>query len=406
MDYNKLADLLYPNITKTPADYAEIYPPREIPQGAKVVRFAPSPTGYMHIGNLFSALIDKLAADSSNGIFYLRIEDTDKKREVDDAIDHIISGLSSYGIIPQEGIMSQIDEIGNYGPYKQSLRCEIYHTFAKELVQKGYAYPCFCSEDDLAANAEQQEKEGVQTGYYGKWAKCRDLTFEEIEEHINNGDSFVIRLKSQGDENKKIIVNDEIKGKLEMPENTQDAVLIKSDGIPPYAFAHAVDDHLMRTTHVVRGDEWVSSLPTHIQIHQYLGIKAPKYAHISPIMKLDDGNKRKLTTRKDPEAAVAYYDVVGYPEGGELEYLMGIANSNFEDWRRANPDADLRSFPFSFKKMSASGALFDLLKLNDVCKNVISKMSAEEVYDYAIGWAEKYDKELYTHFRHSLRFCC
>lgn len=394
MDFNKLADLLFPQVTHSPEFYEEKYPPRKLKEGAKVTRFAPSPTGYMHIGNMFSSLIDKLAADAGEGIFYLRIEDTDKKREVADAIPRILGGLSTYGIVPSEGVVGENEERGDYGPYKQSLRREIYACYAKEMVKKGYAYPCFCSEEELSALREKQEQQGVTTGYYGEWAHCRSLSLEEIEARLKQGCPFVLRLRSQGDEGKKIFVDDLIKGKLEMPENTQDAVIIKTDGIPPYAFAHAVDDHLMRTTHVVRGDEWVSSLPLHIQIFQYLGFKPPKYVHISPIMKLDEGNRRKLSKRKDPEAAVSFYEEAGYPSGGVVEYLLGIANSNFEDWRRANPTADIKAFPFNFKKMSGSGALFDLQKLNDVCKNVISLMTADEVYSEALAWAEKYDTQL------------
>ncbi len=397
-DNERLAGLLFGHIDKTIADYEEMYPKRELSEGAKVTRFAPSPTGYMHIGNMFSCLIDRLAASTPDSVFYLRIEDTDKKREVHDAIDKIIEGLTAFGIAPTEGISGKDTEKGAYGPYKQSLRKDIYQAFAKELVLKGYAYPCFCSEDELTALRERQEKEGANPGYYGQYASCRQLTIEEQEEKIKAGIPYTVRLRSDGDENKKIIVEDQIKGKIEMPENIQDLVLLKTNGIPTYHFAHAVDDHLMRTTHVVRGDEWISSLPLHIQLFKLLGYKPPKFAHISPIMKLDDGNKRKLSKRKDPEASVSFYVEQGFPADGVIEYLMTLANSNFEDWRKANPTADKYSFPFSFKKMSSSGALFDILKLNDICKNVISLMKAQEVYDYTVSWAKDYDKELYELF--------
>lgn len=397
-DHERLAGLLFPDITKTPADYEEIYPLRNLSEGARVTRFAPSPTGYMHIGNMFSCLIDRLAASTEDSVFYLRIEDTDKKREVHDAIDKIIEGLSAFGISPTEGITGKETEKGAYGPYKQSLRKDIYQCFAKDLVLKGYAYPCFCTEEELSALRENQEKEGANPGYYGKYAACRDLTIEQQEEKIKAGIPYTVRLRSDGDENRKIFVEDQIKGKIEMPENIQDLVLLKTDGIPTYHFAHAVDDHLMRTTHVVRGDEWISSLPLHIQLFKLLGYKPPKFAHISPIMKLDEGNKRKLSKRKDPEASVSFYVEQGFPADGVIEYLMTLANSNFEDWRKANPKADKYSFPFSFKKMSSSGALFDILKLNDICKNVISLMTAEEVYNYTVNWAKDFDTELYELF--------
>ncbi|MBE6791347.1 MAG: glutamate--tRNA ligase [Ruminococcaceae bacterium] len=397
-DFEKLAELLFPHIDKTIADYEEMYPVRNLSEGAKVTRFAPSPTGYMHIGNMFSCLIDRLAAATPDSVFYLRIEDTDKKREVPDAIDKIIEGLSAFGIAPTEGISGKDSEKGAYGPYKQSLRRDIYQAFAKELVIKGFAYPCFCTEEELSALRENQEKEGANPGYYGKYAACRNLTVEQQEEKIKAGIPYTVRLRSDGDENRKIIVEDQIKGKIEMPENIQDLVLLKTDGIPTYHFAHAVDDHLMRTTHVVRGDEWISSLPLHIQLFKLLGYKPPKFAHISPIMKLDEGNKRKLSKRKDPEASVSFYVEQGFPADGVIEYLMTLANSNFEDWRKANPAADKYSFPFSFKKMSSSGALFDILKLNDICKNVISLMTAEEVYNYTVAWAKDFDRELYDLF--------
>ena len=398
MDEKKaLAELLFPNVTQTPDDLEKLFPPRKLPEGARVTRFAPSPTGFLHIGGLFAALISKLNAQMTNGIFMLRIEDTDKKREIEDGVSEIIRGLEAFGVTPDEGVMGFNKEQGNYGPYTQSKRAGIYHVIAKSLVEKGLAYPCFCSEDELSALREQQEKEGALIkGYFGKWAKCRELTFEQQKKLIEEGKPYTLRLRSPGSEDKRITFVDLIKGKIEMPENIQDIVLLKTDSIPTYHFAHAVDDHFMRTTHVTRGDEWISSVPTHIQLFSVCGFKAPKYAHISPIMKEENGSKRKLSKRKDPEAAVTYYAEEGFPKESVLEYLLTLANSNFEDWRRANPNADCSEFPFNLKKMSVSGALFDLTKLTDVSKNVISKMSAEKVLAYALDWAEKYDEKLYS----------
>lgn len=398
MDEKKaLAELLFPNVTQTPDDLEKLFPPRKLPEGARVTRFAPSPTGFLHIGGLFAALISKLNAQMTNGVFMLRIEDTDKKREIEDGVSEIIRGLEAFGVTPDEGVMGFNKEQGNYGPYTQSKRAGIYHVIAKSLVEKGLAYPCFCSEDELSALREQQEKEGALIkGYFGKWAKCRELTFEQQKRLIEEGRPYTLRLRSPGSEDKRITFVDLIKGKIEMPENIQDIVLLKTDSIPTYHFAHAVDDHFMRTTHVTRGDEWISSVPTHIQLFSVCGFKAPKYAHISPIMKEENGSKRKLSKRKDPEAAVTYYAEEGFPKESVLEYLLTLANSNFEDWRRANPNADCSEFPFNLKKMSVSGALFDLTKLTDVSKNVISKMSAEKVLAYALDWAEKYDEKLYS----------
>jgi len=397
-DYEKLAELLFPQITKTPADYEAEYPARQLGETDKVTRFAPSPTGYMHIGNLYSALIDRLAAGTKGSVFFLRIEDTDKKREVSDAIDKILLGLSTFDVIPTEGITGKETEKGSYAPYKQSLRKDIYAAFVKDLVAKGCAYPCFCTEQDLTDLRAQQEKENENPGYYGKYARCRNLSFEEQEAKIKAGVPYTVRLRSEGDPEKKIACDDLIKGRIEMPENNMDIILLKTDGIPTYHFAHAVDDHLMRTTHVVRGDEWISTWPVHVQLFKTLGFRLPKYAHISPIMKLDNGNKRKLSKRKDPEASVSYYVEQGYPADGVVEYLMTLANSNFEDWRKANPTLEKYEFPFSFKKMSASGALFDLAKLNDICKNKISVMTAQQVYDATVSWAKDYDEELYKLF--------
>ena len=392
-DFKELAQLLFPNITKAPQDMEDMYPPRALKEGARVTRFAPSPTGFLHFGNLFTCMVSYKTAKNTDGVFYVRVEDTDQKRKVEGAIDVMIKGLSVYGINADEGVVGDEKEIGDYGPYYQSARVEIYQTYAKALVEQGLAYPCFCSADELDEIRTAQENESIK-GYWGKWAKCRDLSFEQIKANIDSGMSWTLRLKSPGDLEKKCYFDDMIKGKIEMPENVQDVVLLKSDGIPTYHFAHAVDDHLMRTTHVVRGDEWISSVPIHLQLFKVLGFKPPKYAHVSPIMKEENGGKRKLSKRKDPEAAVTYYAEEGYPQESVNEYMMTLANSNFEDWRRMNKTEPIEKFPFNLKKMSVSGALFDIVKLTDVSKNVISVMPAEKVFELAYAWAKEYQPQL------------
>lgn len=392
-DYKELAQLLFPNITKAPQDFEEMYPPRALKDGARVTRFAPSPTGFLHFGNLFTCMVSYKTAKTTDGVFYVRVEDTDQKRKVEGAIDVMLKGLSVYGINADEGVVGDEKEIGNYGPYYQSARVEIYQTYAKALVEQGLAYPCFCSADELDGIRSAQENESIK-GYWGKWAKCRDLSFEQIKANIDAGMSWTLRLKSPGELDKKCYFDDMIKGKIEMPENVQDVVLLKSDGIPTYHFAHAVDDHLMRTTHVVRGDEWISSVPIHLQLFKVLGFKPPKYAHVSPIMKEENGGKRKLSKRKDPEAAVTYYAEEGYPQESVNEYMMTLANSNFEDWRRMNKTEPIEKFPFNLKKMSVSGALFDIVKLTDVSKNVISLMPADKVFELSYAWAKEYQPQL------------
>lgn len=394
-DNEKIAKLLFKELKFTPQELEQKFPKRDLKEGARVTRFAPSPTGFLHIGGLFAAMIAKFTAQATNGVFYLRIEDTDKKREIDDGVSEIVNGLNSFGITASEGVVGFGEEVGDYGPYEQSKRCDMYHCFANELVKQGLAYPCFCTPDELSELRDEQENQGVNKGYYGKFAKCRQLSAEQIEQNINQGKPYVLRLRSQGQEDKKIVFDDIIKGKIEMPENIQDIVLLKTDGVPTYHFAHAVDDHLMRTTHIVRGDEWISSVPVHIQLFKYCGFKVPKYAHIAPIMKEENGGKRKLSKRKDPEAAVSYYAQQGFPRQSVVEYLLTLANSNFEEWRKANPNAKQNDFPFNLKKMSVSGALFDLAKLSDVSKNVISVMSADEVLDGTMQWAKEYDAEFY-----------
>lgn len=398
-DNERLAEFLFGDITKTVEELESEYPVRSLKEGARVTRFAPSPTGYLHIGGLFGALVDVLTAKATGGVSYLRIEDTDKKREIDDGVSAIIEGLSSFGVNFDEGVTGFDSEKGDYGPYTQSKRVEIYKTVAKQLVKQGLAYPCFCTAQELSALRETQEKEGALIrGYFGKWAKCRDLTFEEQKEKIESGMPFVLRFRSGGSDDKRIFFDDMIRGKIEMPENTIDEVLLKSDGIPTYHFAHVCDDHFMRTTHVIRGEEWISSVPKHIALFKACGFKAPKFAHTPQVMKIDeeDGTKRKLSKRKDPEAAVGYFVEQGIPKESLLEYLLTLLNSNFEDWRRANPKADLFSFPFNLKKMSSSGCLFDLVKLTDVSKNVISVMNADTVLERVLEWSEKYDTELFT----------
>ncbi len=392
-DFEKLAELLLPKIDKTPDYYEALYPARNLPEGARVTRIAPSPTGYLHLGTLFAALVNRITATSSGGVFFTRIEDTDKKREIEGGIEDIIDGLDRFGIAIDEGFVSGTQQRGAYGPYQQSKRAEIYQCYAKSLIQQGLAYPCFCTAEDLEAVRNTQEQNKIRTGYHGEYAKCRTLTLEEIKANIDAGKTFVIRLRSQGNEENRITFEDTVKGKIDMPQNDEDFVILKSDGIPTYHFAHAVDDHLMHTTHVLRGDEWISSVPKHIELFKLLGFKVPKYGHISPIMKLDNGAKRKISKRKDPEAAVHFFAEMGYDPTSVIEYLMTVAASDFEDWRRANPLEDYRKFKFNLKKMSVSGALFDENKLNDVSKIRIAAMNAETVYEKLANWSEEFDKE-------------
>lgn len=392
-DFEKLAQLLFPSTDKSPAFYEELYPQRELPEGARVTRFAPSPTGFLHFGNLYTMLVAYRIAKNSNGVFYVRVEDTDNKRKVDGAIGVMLKSLASYGIEADEGVIGENEEKGAYGPYYQSKRKDIYQAYAKHLVEQGLAYPCFCSPEELDEIRNQQENE-PQKGYWGKWAKCRNLSYDEIKTNIESGKEWTLRLKSPGTADGKCVFDDAIKGKIEMPENIQDIVLLKSDGIPTYHFAHVIDDHLMRTTHVVRGDEWISSAPIHLQLFKLLGFKPPKYAHVATIMKEENGGKRKLSKRKDPEAAVTYYAEQGYPKESVIEYILTLANSNFEDWRRANKTEPAEKFPLNFKKMSVSGALFDTVKLTDISKNVISTMNADKVFTLSYEWAKEYNPQL------------
>ena len=393
MDYKDLANLIFPE-AKEITYYEEKYPRRNLKEGAIVTRYAPSPTGVMHIGGLYQALVAKKMTEQTEGVFFLRIEDTDQKREIENGVEGIVSSLQEFEIEPDEGMTSTTESKGNYGPYKQSERKDIYQAYAKYLIEQGKAYPCFCTPEQLDEIRSKQEAAKIRPGYYGVWAKCRNHTVEEAAEKIKNGEKYIIRLKSPGREDRKIRHKDVIKGNVEFPENDQDVVIIKADGLPTYHFAHAVDDHLMGTTHVIRGDEWLSSIPLHLQLFQELGFKAPKYAHIAPIMKNDNGNKRKLSKRKDPEAATSYYEEEGIPAQAVKEYLLNIANSTFENWRRANQDKDMSEFELQLNKMSVSGALFDMVKLLDVGKTVISKYTAQRVYEEALNWAKKHDEEL------------
>jgi glutamyl-tRNA synthetase len=394
MDYSALAALLFPHVTKTPDDLEAQYTPRNLPEGAAVTRFAPSPTGFIHFGNLFPTVTDERLAHQSGGVFYLRIEDTDAKREVPGAIETIINSLAYYGIKFDEGAVVGGD-MGAYGPYRQRQRKDIYHVFAKKLVEDGLAYPCFCSEGELKSTREKQKAEKANFGYYGKWAPCRDLTFEQIQQKLSEGLPFVLRFRSSGNRDNKVKFTDLVKGEIVVTENDIDHVLLKSDGIPTYHFAHVVDDHLMRTTIVIRGDEWISTLPFHLQLFDAMKWKRPKYLHNSPLMKMDGESKRKLSKRKDPELALTYYRKEGYPVDAVFEYVLNTLNSNFDEWRRANPDASAKEFKFSYKKMSPSGALFDLDKLRDISKNVIALMDAQKVYDLLTEWAKENDPEFH-----------
>ena len=395
-EFEKMAELLLPCVTKTTDYFENLYPERNLADGARVTRVAPSPTGYLHLGTLFAALVNRITATSTNGIFFTRIEDTDKKREIEGGISNIIGGLDRFGISIDEGFVGEDKQLGDYGPYKQSDRAEIYQTYAKLLICEGLAYPCFCTAEELDETRKYQEANKIRTGYHGEFAKHRNITVEEAKALIDEGKPFVVRLKSPGNEQNKVVFEDGIKGKIEMPENDEDFVLLKSDGIPTYHFAHAVDDHLMHTTHVLRGDEWISSVPKHIQLFKILDFKPPKYGHISPIMKLDNGAKRKISKRKDPEAAVHFFAEQGYDSECVINYLMTVAASDFEDWRRANPDASYKDFKFNLKKMSVSGALFDEVKLVDVSKNMVAKLKSYEVYEKLTAWAKEFDAEFYN----------
>ena len=395
MDYNVLADLLLPNSTMTREDVFAKFPKRNLKEGAQVTRMAPSPTGFIHLGNLYSALADERIAHLSDGVFYLRIEDTDLKRKVEGAVDIIIEVMKYFGIVFDEGAGQEHKSDNAYGPYYQRQRVEFYHVFAKELIKQGLAYPCFCTEEDNNALRQAQQEENATPGYYGKWAKCRDLSLEEIKANLEAGKPWVLRLKSPGVEDKEITIEDKIMGKISFPENIHDIVILKSDGVPTYHFAHVIDDNLMGTTLVIRGNEWLSSVPTHFQLNQVLGFKQLKYAHTAHLMKMENGGKRKLSKRKDPELSLDFYRQDGYHPYTVKIYLLTLLNSNFEEWHDKNPDKDINEFPFSVKKMSQSGALFDLQKFHDICKKEFSKMSLDEVYSFLENWTKEYDSDHY-----------
>ena len=400
MDSNQLAELLFPHIEKSREDYEALYPPRGLPADAKVTRLGPSPTGFIHLGNLYVAFVNERLAHQSGGLFFLRIEDTDEKREVEGAVSAVISSLDYFGVRFDEG--AGVDcETGDYGPYFQSNRAAIYQCFVKDLIRRGLAYPCFCSEDDIQAIRDQQEASKQNPGYYGSFAKCRNLGMEEIRARLANGDPYVIRFRAPGDPNRNFEIIDGIRGPLSMPENEQDVVILKQSGIPTYHFAHVVDDHLMRTTHVVRGEEWLSSLPIHVALFSAMDWPLPVYCHTTVLMKMEGETKRKLSKRKDPELSLNYYRSEGYHPQAVREYLMTILNSNYEEWRAENKDTPIEDFPFTVEKMSNSGTLFDLDKLNDISKEILVRMTDEDVYDFLLAWAREYRPELALLFTES-----
>lgn len=395
MDRKKLANLLFPHIKDTPDDLEARYPKRNLPDGAMVTRLGPSPTGFIHLGNLYSALADERLAHRSGGVCFLRIEDTDDKREVEGAVPALLSALHYFGIDFDEGVGAH-GETGAYGPYYQSARKDIYQCYVKHLVAQGKAYPCFMSEEEIADIRASQEQNKENPGIYGAYAKHRNLSFDDVVSRIGEGEEFVIRLRSEGDEQRYFTVTDAIRGELSMPENVQDVVILKKTGLPTYHFAHVVDDHLMRTTHVVRGEEWMASLPIHVQLFEALGWELPVYCHNTVLMKIDEesGQKRKLSKRRDPELSLEYYQQEGYVPEAVREYLMTILNSDYEEWRTANPDEPLESFDFSAEKMGSSGTLFDLDKLNDVSKNVLARMTARDILSFILQWAAAYQPAL------------
>ncbi len=390
-----LANLIFPDIKLTIADLEKKYPARNLKEGAMVTRFAPSPTGFLHTGSLFTSLISYRFAKQSDGVFYIRLEDTDTKREIEGSGADLVKQLAYFGIKPDEGYISDAEEIGSYGPYKQSQRADIYKVVIKYLIEIGRAYPCFCTADDLVALRQYQEANKIIPGYYGEYAKCRKLTVDEAMAKIKAGEPYIIRFKSLGNHNNKIKVHDEIKGDLELTENDQDIVILKSDGLPTYHFAHLVDDHFMHTTHITRGEEWLSSLPIHIELFKAAGFPLPKYAHLPVIMKEENGNRRKLSKRKDPEAAVSYFIAEGYPTYAVIEYLLTLANSNYEMWREQNLDKPFTDFKLSFNKMSLDGALFDIEKIANIAKERLALKKASEVEAELKAWAKIYDKNFY-----------
>ncbi|SDW07902.1 glutamate--tRNA ligase [Paenibacillus sp. CF384] len=394
MNQAELADRLFPGVTRLPQDVLDSYPTRDLPEGALVTRFAPSPTGFMTIGGLYATQISERMAHQSGGVFYLRIEDTDRKREVEGSMEDIIRSLGYVGISMDEGLTVSGEEVGIYGPYRQSERASLYHVFIKDLIRRGLAYPCFCDADEVQAIRDKQKAAQLTPGYYGDWAVHRHWTPSQALVELEKGKPFVIRLKSPGLPDRRIKYHDLIKGEIEMPENEQDIVIMKSDGIPTYHFAHAVDDTLMGTTHIIRGDEWLASIPVHIQLFEILGFRRPEYGHLAPIMKMDGASKRKFSKRKDRDATAIYYQKEGYPSKAIAEYFMTLINSNYEEWRMNHSEAPYTDFTIDVNKLNVSGALFDMNKLNDISKDVISRYSADEVYAQASAWAASFDEEL------------
>jgi len=399
----KLADMLFPDVKESPEDVFKKYPKRNTE--GMVLRFAPSPTGFIHTGNIYTGFVSTKLAKQSGGISILRIEDTDKSREVENGVTQIVLALKGFGIEFDEGMEDEDSWKGEYGPYIQSKRIDIYHIFAKDLVSKGYAYPCFLTEEELEEIRHKQEELKERTGCYGRWAKYRDASIEEIEKLLNEGKKFVIRLYSTGDIENSFNMKDLVKGSVTLRENDMDAILLKSDGYPTYHFAHPIDDTLMGVTHVTRTDEWFSSVPLHVELFQKLGLNQIPYAHLSPLMKLDNGKKRKLSKRKDPEFAVSFYLENGYPKKALLEYLLNIANSNFYDWRIQNPEKDIEEFELKTEKFNKAGALFDVVKLEDISKDYISTLTAQQVYDMALEWSDSYDRDVYKLLSKNRDYC-
>ena len=396
MTNKELADLMYPNVSKTISDYEKMYPERNLPEGAVVSRYAPSPTGFVHVGNMLACFIENFVPNQTEGVFYLRIEDTDQKREIEGGIDNIVDAIKTIGLDYKEGVISKDKEVGDYGPYIQSKRIDIYHTFAKYMIENDLAYPCFCTQEEIDASREEQKINKTRIGYYGEYAVCRNLTNEERAEKIKAGCPYTIRLKSRGNFNNKVKFHDLVKGDVTFPENDQDIILIKSDGVPLYHFAHVVDDHLMRTTHVLRGEDWLPSVPVHLELFNMFGFTLPEYAHLGLVMIVDkEGTKRKISKRKDQDFAIKHFREIGMPEAAMQEYLITIANSTFEGWRDNNLDKDINEYKFDFSKIG-SNPLFDYSKLLNISRNYISKLSAEVVYNKLIEWSKIYDLDFYN----------
>ncbi|MGJ3239858.1 MAG: glutamate--tRNA ligase [Anaerolineae bacterium] len=391
-----LADLLFPNVTKTPAEIEAQYPARDLPESAWVSRFAPSPTGFIHIGGIFTALINRMLTSASGGAYILRIEDTDQNREIERGVEQIIEALARVDLLPDEGPISSdpVKQRGAYGPYIQSDRFDIYQVYIKDMIANGTAYPCFMTNDELSAIREQQQRENNRPGIYGVWARSRQLSLSDVERKLANGEEFVVRIKAQVRPDAKISVRDKVRERLDLPANELDSVLLKSDRFPTYHFAHVIDDYLMGVNIVLRGDEWIPSLPLHIQVLESIGAPIPMYAHFAPIAKMDGDSRRKLSKRKDDEAAMTYYYERGYPQDAILEYLLNLANSNFEDWRADNPDAPYSEFPFDIDRMGRASSLFDMEKLTSVAREIIARYDAQTVYQQALAWAETYQPEM------------